>query len=876
VRGWACAWIVLAGGSVGANDAAPVDYLRDIKPLFAAKCVKCHGSADQQASLRLDTGIGAKTGGDRGAAIVPGRSAESLLIHAVTGTNGATQMPPEGEPLTSAEIELLKRWIDAGARSPADEFVPPIQRQGGDHWAFQPIRAISPPETARRDWARNGIDAFVLDRLAATRRGALPADASDAQSAPLRVAAKRENIQPSPEASKTTLLRRVHLDLLGLPPSPELIDEFLADTAPDAYERLVDRLLASPHFGERWGRDWLDAARYADSNGFTRDMPRTIWKYRDWVIDALNRNLPFDQFVVEQIAGDLLPNPTLDQLVATGFHRNTLINEEGGTDPEQFRVEAVVDRVNTTGAVFLGLTIGCCQCHDHKYDPLTQREFYQLFAFYNNTAFNPGDPAAPRIDVPTPEQIRNGDPQRKEEIQRQIVEMEAAIKSKDEEIQAAQDAWEKTLTDDDKKALPFNVKNAVDLPPRDRSAIHKKDLAAYFRGLDVARRQFPELDRIGELRAAEPKFATTMVVAETQTPRETYVMIKGDFLRHGAKVQPDVPAAIGLGLRTESLETEKDSASVLQPSALSPQPSRLDLARWLVSPDQPLTPRVTVNRIWQRYFGRGLVETENDFGTQGEPPTHPELLDWLAAEFIRSGWDVKALHRLIVTSATYRQSSTVRADLAELDPLNKLYARQSRLRLDAELIRDSALAASGLLTEEIGGPPVTPPQPDGVFDFTQDKKPWKPATGRDRYRRAMYTYLWRSSLYPSLTVFDFPDPNVACTRRNRSNTPLQALTLANDETFTEFACGFAHRVQNAPGDDVSRIRTAVKLALGREPASLEVARLGKFLQQQRDAFAKNNDAAKVVAREAENSTEVAAWTALARVLLNLDEFVTRE
>lgn len=848
------AWCLLLPGWDGTAAAeepagAEVDYLRDVKPLLAARCVRCHGPGQQQAGLRLDTGHGVKTGGDSGAAVVPGQADESLLLHAVTGTHGASKMPPEGEPLSPHDIDVLRRWIAQGAPSPADEFIPPAVKQQSDHWAFQPIQPAMPPSPQRTEGMRNGIDAFVRARAEAVLS---------------------ENIVPSPEAAKTTLLRRVHLDLLGLPPPPELVEEFLADSSPEAYERLVDRLLASPFFGERWGRDWLDAARYADSNGFTRDMPRTIWKYRDWVVDALNRNMPFDQFVIEQIAGDLLPNPTLEQRVATGFHRNTLINEEGGTDPEQFRVEAVVDRVNTTGAVFLGLTIGCCQCHDHKYDPLTQRDFYQLFAFYNTTAFNPGDPAAPRIDVPAPDQIARGEPQRKVEIRRQITELEAALAARKDEIQAAQDAWERTLTEEDKQKLPFNVKNALDLPPRDRSEVHKRDLAAYFRGLEVARQQFPELEQIAQLRAAEPQFVTTMVVEEARQPRETYVMVRGDFLRPGAKVQPDFPAVIGdLGLWSPPQAG----------SGETPPRNRLTLARWLVSPQQPLTPRVTVNRIWQRYFGRGLVETENDFGTQGEPPTHPELLDWLAGEFLRSGWDLKALHRLIVTSATYRQASQMRADLAELDPLNKWLCRQARLRLDAEQIRDSALMASGLLTEELGGPPVNPPQPEGVFDFTQDKKPWPTATGRDRYRRGMYTYLWRSSLYPAFTVFDFPDPNVTCTRRNRSNTPLQSLTLANDRTFVEFARGLALRLLRLEGDDAVRIRAAVKITLGREAQSLEAARLQQFLHEQRLAFAADNHAAKDLLGDMPQEfdpLEQAAWTALARVLLNLDEFITRE
>ncbi|MDZ4683891.1 MAG: PSD1 and planctomycete cytochrome C domain-containing protein [Planctomycetaceae bacterium] len=827
--------VILTASSVHAEDQPSGLYAQSVKPLLTAKCVRCHGPDKQQSGLRLDTARGAIAGGDSGPAVIPKKSADSLLLHAVTATNGASKMPPEGPPLSEAEIRLLRDWIDAGALAPVDEVIAESQPTRSDHWSFQPVRPIPPPTVKNGTWPQTGIDAFILSRLEA------------------------EGVTPSRDAERTTLLRRVHLDLLGLPPSPELVDEFLADTAPDAYDRLIDRLLASPHFGERWGRDWLDAARYADSNGYTRDMPRTIWKYRDWVIDAINANQPFDEFTVEQIAGDLLPEPTLAQRVATGFHRNTLINEEGGTDPEQFRVEAVVDRVNTTGAVYLGLTVGCAQCHNHKYDPISQRDYYQLFAFYNTTAFNAGNPALPIIDVPTAEQIRGGEPQRKQQIRDEIAKLESELKAQTDAIQAAQDAWELTLTMDDKKALPFNVKNAVDLPLRDRSDIHKRDLAAFFRGTKTAREQFPLLDQIAGLKQSEPQFPTTMVVEENAEPRESYLMLRGDFLRRGATVTANVPAVLPPLPANEANRT------------------RLDLAKWLVSPDQPLTPRVYVNRVWQRYFGRGLVETENDFGTQGDRPTHPELLDGLAAEFVRTGWDVKRLHRLIVTSAVYRQSSDQRPDVVELDPVNKLLARQNRLRLDAEFIRDAALSASGLLTTEFGGPPVTPPQPDGVFEFTQDKKPWTTATDRQRYRRGLYTLLLRSSLYPSMSVFDFPDPNVACTRRTRSNTPLQSLTLANDQTFVEFARGLADRILQIEGDDSTRLRAAVKFCLSREPASLELSRLSAFLHEQRTAFTRNADAAKELATEtAVNPAETAAWVAVSRVLLNLDEFITRE
>ena len=842
--------LLLPVGLTAAEETARVDYATHIKPLLAKHCAKCHGPEKQQSGLRVDSGRALMAGGDSGPAVVAKEPTKSLLIQAVNGTDGVSRMPPEGPALSGDEIRLLQEWITSGSTFPADEVVVAAARKGADHWSFQPVQHPVPPSISNLA-TRGPIDSFIIARLE-----------------PLKLA-------PSAEADRTTLIRRVALDLCGIPPSPDEVHEFVQDTSPDAFERAVDRLLASPHFGERWGRDWLDVARYADSNGFTRDMPRTIWKFRDWVVAALNRNLPFDQFVIDQLAGDMLPDAQLDQRVATGFHRNTLVNEEGGTDPEQFRVESVVDRANTTGTVFLGLTVGCAQCHDHKYDPISQREYYQLYAYFNSTEFTGGDPTAPRIDVPSPEQFAIGEPERQKKIRAQIAELDQEINSQADAIAATMAEWEKTLTDDDKKKLPFNVKNAVDLPLRDRSATHKRDLDAYFRAQDVARQKYPQLDAIAKLRAEEPKFPTTMVMQELLKPRETHIHMRGDFLRKGARVVPAVPAVLS-----------KTAAS--EGAAEKPTQTRLDLAHWLVSADNPLTSRVTVNRVWQKLFGRGLVETENDFGTQGTPPTHPELLDWLASEFSgfghsngRPGWDYKRLHRHLVTSATYRQSSRQRADVAEVDPVNKWLAQQNRLRLDAEVIRDTALAASGLLTSELGGPPVYPPQPEGVFDFTQDKKPWKTETDRSRYRKAMYTHLWRSSLYPAMTVFDFPDANVACTRRIRSNTPLQSLTLANDTTFVEFARGMAVRVlASSSSDDSQRLILACELCLSREPGSAELSRLRDYLREQRDRFAADAQSAAAFAPAslpAQISTvEAATWTALSRVLMNLDEFITRE
>ena len=904
--------LLLSGAMAVAQEAAPDDvYSTRVKPLLAKQCGECHGSQKQQSGLRIDSAKGMLEGGDSGTAVVPVDSSKSLLVQAISGAEGVSKMPPEGPALSADEIALIRKWIDDGAKSPANEITDAASSKQSDHWSFQPVRRHPVPAVKQPATVRSPLDSFVVARL------------------------DHDQIAPSPEADRATLFRRATLDLLGVAPSPEELHEFLNDIAPDAYERLVDRLLASPHFGERWGRDWLDAARYADSNGYTRDQPRTIWKYRDWVVEAFNRNLPFDEFVIEQLAGDMLPHARLDQIVATGFHRNTLINEEGGTDPEQFRIEAVVDRVNTTGTVFLGLTVGCCQCHDHKYDPLSQREYYQLMAFFNNAAFSGGDPAAPRVDVPSREQFESGEPDRQKTIRAEIAKLDKQIKASTAAILNDQYEWEQTLTDDDKKTLPFNVKTGVDLPPRDRSAVHKRDVDAYFRTLPTARQKYPQLEQIAKLLADEPKFPSTMVMQELAKPRDTFIHLRGDFLRKGAKVEPAVPAVLGKvegggskveeqknvveegeGAKVESQQEEPQPnvPSSSSPSTLNSQPAtRLDLARWLTAPGNPLTARVTTNRIWQKYFGRGLVETENDFGTQGTPPSHPELLDWLATEFAgessveggetraresaiassfpsgsqpstlssRLSWDTKRLHRLLVTSATYRQSSRHRPELAESDPVNKLLARQSRLRLDAEIIRDAALAASGLLTTELGGPPVYPPQPDGVFDFTQDKKPWKTATGSDRHRKAMYTQLWRSSLYPAMTVFDFPDANVTCTRRVRSNTPLQSLTLANDLTFIEFSRGLTSRLLATPmSDDSQRLTFACELCLSRTPSSQELARLRGYLDEQRTHFASDLKSATDFAPKPlpadVTPPEAAAWMAVSRVLMNLDEFITRE
>ena len=784
-----------------------------VQPVLQANCASCHNDTSKSSGLTMTSREAILAGGNRGPAVKPGNPAESLLLRAVE-QSGDLKMPP-GRKLAAAQIEIIRKWIADGAAWPAAGTGKP---KGAGWWAFQPIQHPDPPPVSRAGWVRNPIDQFILARL------------------------EKEKLTPSPEANRATLLRRVSLDLTGLPPSPEEIRAFVADSRPDAYERVVDRLLASPHYGERWGRHWLDVARYADSDGYTIDAPRTMWRYRDWVINAMNSDMPFDRFVIEQIAGDMLPGPTTDQLVATGFNRNSPSNYEGGIDFEQYRVEAVVDRVSTVGAGFLGLTVGCARCHDHKFDPISQKEFYQLVAYFNSTdeitsEAERYDFNRPILAVPTPEEIAR---------------------------KRAFDAQWSALS----RELVNYVRELSRRPRKPGDPDPSKD---------------PELiervRNLRELRKNEPKLTTALVMRELPQPRETYVHLGGDFTRHGITVKPAIPAVL----------------PQLPPEAST----RLDFARWLVDERNPLTARVTVNRIWQEYFGKGVVETENDFGAQGSRPSHPELLDWLASEFMRSGWSQKAIHRLIVTSAVYRQSSTERPELEEADPYNKLLARQNRLRLDAEIIRDSALSASGLLTDKIGGPSVYPPIPEGAMSVTQVAGAWPTVTGPDRYRRGLYTFFRRSAAYPGLLVFDAPDATSACTRRVRSDTPLQALSTLNDETFTEFAEGVAARViKEAPGENKERIRHVFLLVFGRTPRADEEQRIASFFAKEMDEYKTNPSLAieliykggkfapdgkpvnpppaRLAAMLPEDRPLEAAWTGVARVLLNTDDFLTRE
>ena len=818
----ALAFAGLLAGAQAQTD--PVRLFEEkIRPVLATRCQSCHNGDLKTAGLSLASRADALAGGSRGPAVVPGQPEDSVLLAAIQ-RSGDLRMPPTG-PLAPAEVEAFRRWIREGAvwgeagGGPAP---------AASLWAFRPVERPEPPAVERERWPRNPIDGFVLAKLEAA------------------------GLEPSPEADRRTLIRRVTLDLTGLLPTPAEVDAFLADTQPGAYGRVVNRLLESPHYGERWGRHWLDIARYADTNGYSIDGPRSIWPYRDWVIRALNAGMPFDRFVIEQVAGDLLPEPDERQLIATGFHRNTMINQEGGIDFEQYRVEAVVDRVRTTGAAFLGLTLACARCHDHKFDPISQREFFQIYAFFNNVdelgGNLPEKTGRARMMEPV---LELGEPAALAE--------RAALKERIERLEGELDAfqasleleWDARFPPDGNQAIE-RAREIIAVPRSERSSVDDGVLERAMRD------HVPEFrarqEAIEELRKSLPDMDWTLIMRDLLEPRDAYIHVQGDFTRRGAPVEPGT-------LRS------------LPPFPPEAPRNRLGLARWLVADENPLTPRVTMNRIWQRYFGLGIVETENDFGSQGTPPSHPELLDWLAAEFVQRGWDLKHMHRLIVGSATYRQSSAFRADAAKADPANRLLARQNRFRLEAEAVRDAALSASGLLTRRVGGPSVYPPQPAGAGQFTQVDRQWKADEGPDRYRRGLYTHFARSAAHPGLILFDAPIAQETVTRRNRSNTPLQALTLLNDAAQTEFAGALARRIRASSPSRDARIGAAFEICLSRPPRPPERSRLAMFLARMTDAFATEPDAAGLAGAD---TAVASAWVAAARVMLNLDEFVTRQ
>ena len=1053
-----------AANAQDAGARETVEFNRDIRPLLSDRCYTCHGpdQARRRTKLRFDVEADAKQDLGGRFAIVPGDTAKSEILRRITAAEPARRMPPvsSGPALTTGQIDLIQRWIDQGAK-------------WEKHWSFNPPRRAPLPEVSNRAWPRNEIDFFVLKRL------------------------EQEGIGPAPEAERATLIRRVSLDLTGLPPTPSEVDVFVNDKSRDAYEKLVDRLLASKRYGERMAAQWLDAARYADTNGYQTDAERYMWRWRDWVIDAFNRNLSFDQFALQQIAGDMLPRPTLDQKIATGFNRNHRGNGEGGIIPEEYAVEYVVDRVETTSTVFMGLTVGCARCHDHKYDPFTQKEFYQLFAYFNNIPergkANKYGNSAPMIQAPTLAQQAS-----LAEIDRELAAAEKRFEGLRTESAGAQRSWEASLdksaplhwsipqdlvgyfpldTDvtnqaspsapmpvpqlydaasappaSDKPAMPQfqagpasfssgrigsaasldgtrfisagdvggfgfqstftlaawiyptagtgaivtrtkdteedtgyglylkdgklqanlilrwlddgarvetvqpialnrwqhvmmtydgsrmaeGIKIYVDGKSQDLS-VHLDDVnqnfqsreplrigggggpANRFRGqiddvrvydvalsprhaavvatgesiaeiavIPAATRTEAQAEKISlyflenqsparvrqawqDLTAVRRKKAqfveslpTVMVMQERDVPRDTFLLMRGAYDKPGDKVAPGVPAVLPM-----------------LPKGVPN--NRLGFGRWLVDSANPLTARVAMNRFWQMYFGAGLVRTVEDFGSQGEWPTHPELLDWLATEFVRTGWDIKAMQKLIVTSAAYRQSSKTTPELLQKDPENRLLARAPRLRLPAGMIRDQALAVSGLLTEQIGGPSVKPYQPAGLWkelsgqDYVQDK-------GEKLYRRSLYTFWKRSSPPPSLMNFDAAGREACVVRDTRTNTPLQALDLMNDVTYLEASRKLAERVMKERRSSADeRIALAFRLVVARGPTPREARVLGDALASYLDEYKANPEAAAKYLSQGESPraeeldvSELAAYATLASMMLNMDETITKE
>jgi hypothetical protein len=761
--------------SARGGEPATIDFRREILPIFAENCFTCHGpdSKMRKADLRLDVKEVALRTGDP--VIVPGKSAESELLRRIKSRDPEEMMPPpkSGKSLSERQIESLAKWIDAGAH-------------WSQHWAFEPVHRPALPVVHVDHLSANPIDRFVQSRLEA------------------------EGIASSPMADRVTLLRRVYLDLIGLPPLPAEVDAFLADAAPGAYERLVDGLLASPHYGERMAMDWLDGARYADTNGFQNDFARTMWPWRDWVIAAFNRNTPFDQFVIEQLAGDLLPGATLAQRIATGFNRNNRTVTEAGSIDEEYRIENAVDRVETTATVFLGLTMGCARCHDHKYDPVSQVEFYQFLGFFNNinekgvyTETRGNVP--PLIKLPT------------EDDHRRLAGFEIALS-------AAKVSGDKAWIDKVNKA--------------------KSDI--------------------------ENEITSVMVMEDAPQPRDLFPLKRGRY------EMPDTSRKLEPGV----------------PSCLPPLPAglarnRLALAKWLVSPSNPLVSRVAMNRIWQHHFGVGLVKTAENFGIQGEPASHPELLDCLASELVESGWNVKAMHRLIVTSATYRQSSRATPALLARDPENRLLARGPRFRLSAELVRDNALAATGILVAHIGGASIKPYQPQGLWEELAGgagEAPYVQDKGPRLYGRSLYIYRKRTVPHPIMATFDAPSREICQVQRPRTNTPLQALELLNDVTYVEAARDLAQlAIMRGGSSPEERIIFAFRRALARTPLPKEVDLLRRGFERYLQTYRGDPGAASKLIRHGESAPAssiepalLAAYTATASVILNLDETITQE
>jgi hypothetical protein len=902
-----------------AGGAAQVDFARDVAPILAAHCTVCHGSAHQESGLRLDHRAGAMQGGDSGPPIVPGDSGKSDLWHRITSQDPDEKMPPpdKEKPLNAQHIATLKAWIDQGAIWPAADDSAAAATTTA-HWAYQPIARPAVPNVGQAAWVATPVDAFILQRL------------------------ERERIKPSPEAPREVLLRRVFLDLVGLLPTHDQREAFLSDKRGDAYVRLVDRLLASPHFGERWGRHWLDLARYGDSNGYELDIVRpNAWRYRDWVVQAINADLPYDRFITEQLAGDLLPDAGLEQMAATGFHRMTIKNTESGINEEDYRNREAIDRTNTTAAAVLGITLGCAQCHSHKYDPISQQEYYRFYAFFNNVEEveldlegTPAERAAFRegltahIDLRysvqghlrlVEELIKQGPGKSRAALETVYEAAKMQLDSQRKLREWGLDRWYKEASPQLKKAINAPAWVAGSLKPDAKTKSYtRKSVELYFSSLDLQNQRLagrlasleafahrldepaglvdallvePEARQAkqqqlveefrGQLTAKKDDLTQRLrmlAVEERYLPsphllalkertagrRATHVLLRGDFKQLGLAVEPGTPAALPPLARRGK------------------QADRLDLARWLADRKNPLTARVAVNHIWAHLFGLGIVSTVDDFGVKGERPTHPELLDWLAGEFEHDGWSRKRMIRRIVLSSAYRQSSRFRGELNARDPLNTLVARQGRFRVEAEIARDVFLSASGVLDRTLGGPTIYPAISDAVRDIAYKYQlVWPTSPAPACYRRGMYIHFRRSNPYPSLMMFDAPEGTVCTAQRNRSNTPLQALATLNDPVFMENAQALGRRVlTEASADAHQRVRWLFVTCLSREPNTAEERVLVNLAQAELTAYQSEPQlAARLAGSEAQapaQPAEQAAWIAVARAVVNLDEFLTRE
>ena len=812
---------VLPFGASGDDSSSKISYAKDVRPILSKNCFQCHGPDEhaRQGNLKLDDRTSALSELPTGTrAIIPGNPEQSELIARITSADPAVAMPPRetGKRLTAAETEILRKWITQNA-------------DYSKHWAYlKPNRPIL-PVMSDLTWPNGEVDQFIFARL------------------------NQEKLCPTRAAERESLVRRVSLDLTGLPPSIEETDRFLEDARPDAYERLVDRLLASPNFGERWASVWLDLARYGDSQGYIHDPPRTIWRWRDWLIEALNSNLSYDQFTIEMLAGDLLPDATDSQRIASGFHRNTTNNTEGGSNAEEYRHASVVDRVNTTMQVWMGTTYGCAQCHSHKYDPFSQKEYYQVFAIFNSTEDNNSEP-------PVLETAWVGRDADRAICVSRLSDTRSRLADETQRVDSLRGEWEKGV---DRAGLPKEIAEIITLATDQRSKDQQDKIVAHHRKTSVE-----WTSRQADVNAAQAeldKVATTTLVMKEGPARPTHVAIRGEFQNKGEVVEPGVPIA-------------------LHPVPAGTKLDRLGFARWIVDSENPLTSRVAVNRFWQELFGIGLVESSEEFGNQGEPPSHHELLDWLATEFIRTGWDSKQLLKKLVTSAAYRQSSEVTEELSARDPLNRLIARGPRVRLPAETVRDQALFVSGLFSPKMYGPPVHPLQPvNGLAAAFGASTDWETSRGEDRYRRALYTK-WRRNLpYPSMITFDAPERSVCSLRRIRTNTPLQALVTLNDQVYVEAAQAMGRRILQEGGDTIaSRVSYGLRLALTRKPTEEESQRLVSLFDTVRASLSADPSKATSLATkpigplpEGTNSLDAAAWTVVGNVLLNLDEFLAK-